>query len=217
MLLISDKHKFIFFHVPRTGGTSIEQILQPQSNFIYRNKVMYDFVSKNFGNKPFLKFYHSHTNAQVVKSAMKEQVFNHYFKFGVSRNPYDWFVSVYEYTKMAIINKTPHFSDLQDVVKKCNGFKDFVYWAGDNASSFQYQYFFDQNENKIVDKIIKFENLQNELMQLQSYFNFAIDIPHVNSSSKGKSYKKYYTPELTEIIYASLKKDFKLLEYDKDI
>lgn len=67
--MILDKHKIIFVHINRTGGTSIE---------------------KFFNSK-----LHDHSCAQHILAEVGKEKWNEYFKFSIVRNPWDRLVSAY--------------------------------------------------------------------------------------------------------------------------
>ena len=69
--MISHKHKFIFIHIPRTGGTSIE------SQFNYNG----DLDGKK------------HWRLNDFKNDLTNNQFNGYFKFSFIRNPWDITIS----------------------------------------------------------------------------------------------------------------------------
>jgi len=73
--MISHKHKCIFIHVPRTGGTSIEWALEGKSVF---------------NETPSEK----HLTASASMEMYKEY-WDSYFKFSFVRNPWDRVVSMY--------------------------------------------------------------------------------------------------------------------------
>ena len=69
--MISHHHKCIFIHIPKTGGTSIENVLRQD---------------KSKGSDHRLLHEYSHYS-----------VFNSYFKFAIVRNTYDRIWSLYSY------------------------------------------------------------------------------------------------------------------------
>ena len=73
--MINHEHKFLFLHLPKTGGTSI--------NKFFNDK--FDNNERDFGH-PYLSDY-------------KCNNFDDYFKFTVVRNPYDRLVSAFFYMK----------------------------------------------------------------------------------------------------------------------
>jgi len=74
--VISHEHKFIFIHIPKTGGTSVENALQP-------------FAKNGF---PFGK-HHSLKRAYEDDSISED-----YFSFSFVRNPWSLCVSLYHWT-----------------------------------------------------------------------------------------------------------------------
>lgn len=105
-MLVSLSKKFVFIHIYKTGGSSVQKALQgycyhPQSNLINRscNKV----IRTVSGNKPKKYFdikglysllSRSHRKASDIE-AMKPKIFNKFYTFAFVRNPWDWQVSLY--------------------------------------------------------------------------------------------------------------------------
>lgn len=75
--MICHKHKCIFIHVPKTGGTSIEWALQ-------NKKVPIEQKHK--------------TSNEICE--LHPVAWEQYFKFTVVRNPWDWLVSWYYWRKL---------------------------------------------------------------------------------------------------------------------
>ena len=76
--MISDQHRFIFVHLNKTGGTSIEKIFEPQAD---QKDVRYKHASIAYYARKFPRLYRD------------------YFKFAFVRNPWDWLVSRYHWSR----------------------------------------------------------------------------------------------------------------------
>ena len=72
--MISHKHKFLFIHIPRTGGSSLE------SQFNYKEN-----KEKN-----------KHWTLNDWKSTLDPEIFDQYFKFSFVRNSWDFIISKYK-------------------------------------------------------------------------------------------------------------------------
>src|SRR5581483_8183320 len=69
--MINHKHKFIFIHINRTGGTSWERSFNIKSG-------------------------HDHDLAVQIKKNVSKKVWNTYYKFAIVRNPWDRYLSIYK-------------------------------------------------------------------------------------------------------------------------
>ena len=81
--MISDKHKIIFIHIPRTSGTSIESA--------------FDLNMDKEGDK--------HLRASEIKKKTGSDKWNSYFKFSIVRNPWERFASMYSMPFFRKINR----------------------------------------------------------------------------------------------------------------
>ena len=76
--MISHQHRFIFVHINKTGGTSIEKVFDPLAD-------QKDVRMKHSPVGKYKKRFPDH--------------FDIYFKFSFVRNPWDWLVSRYHWSR----------------------------------------------------------------------------------------------------------------------
>ena len=81
--MINHKHKYIFIHIPKTAGSSIESFLNPS-------------IKCTTNGDTFLKNKHE---SAVFYNTRDPNCFSKYFKFTFVRNPWDMVVSRYFYRK----------------------------------------------------------------------------------------------------------------------
>lgn len=79
---ISRKHKSIFIHIPKTGGTSITCGLGIEQ------------TKENLHGTEL-----SHLTANQIKERIDQGIWHQFFKFAVVRNPFDRLVSEWAYQK----------------------------------------------------------------------------------------------------------------------
>ncbi|MBT9311110.1 sulfotransferase family 2 domain-containing protein [Leptothoe kymatousa] len=99
MTFISNSKKFVFVHLHKCGGTSIERALdqETQWNDIVLGSTKYGEKIQKVYEKKFGIYKHS--SAAEIKSLMGDEVWDNYFTFSIVRHPIDRMVSFYEYLK----------------------------------------------------------------------------------------------------------------------
>ncbi len=85
--MVSHKHKCIFVHIPRTGGTSIEHAFG-----VYHDKPSPALV------------YKKHHTPQECMDELGAEVWNNYFKFTFIRDPWERMVSWWAYKTQLFAN-----------------------------------------------------------------------------------------------------------------
>lgn len=188
--MIDSKLKFIFIHVSKTGGTSIEHALNPNVSLDNSS------ISEVTGNT---KFRDKHWAARKYLKEYPVE-YKNFFTFSFVRNPWDRMLSNYKWLKLL---------GLID----CS----FREWIANPTWGFHaYSYkkmVCDNNGSIIVDYIGKFENLQQD-------FNTVCDkigipqqqLPHKNKT-KHKHYTEYYDDETREIVAQKYAKDIEYFGY----
>lgn len=198
--MLSKKHKFIFIHIPRTGGTSIEDALQEYSedkvNFHQGGRVMPSGLTP--GLPPDGGWY-KHAPAKQFKEALGDE-YDDYYKFVVIRNPIEKLRSVCRFNEQ----------NPKNLCSQYNGSKDFKSrWL-----LFQTDYFCDEDGNIIVDDIFHTETLEEDWKIICEKIGIDhVELPHRNKKKK----HDHDRPSLEDITYYDnfFKEEMKLLGYKK--
>ena len=200
--MISHKHKFIFIHIPKCGGTSIE---------------------KFFNSK--ISDYRKHDTLGMILNQNVET--ENYFKFSIVRNPFDVTVSMYNYLwnseyKWPVLwrKKNKEFARLN--------FKQWVthrYFktptihsvsvAKDGGSNPSFLSFFSTKSKRFdMDFIGRFENLQEDFNIICNKIGIPQQqLPHENATNH-KHYTEYYDDETKSIVSEKYAKDIEYFGYE---
>ena len=199
--MLSITNKFLFIHVPKTGGNSIQNILRNYSEddvvvlakhqdgierFEVRNK-NYDITK--------------HSPLSHYKSIIEPSLYNSLFKFSTIRNPWDMLISYYF---------SPHRGRVE---WDKNHFIQFI-----KNNVFPMRHFLsltDEDDFALnVDHIMKFENLSQQFHEITKLLNIEqTDLPHKNKSKK-EHYSYYYDKELIDFIQEKFLEDIALGDYE---
>lgn len=193
------KWKTVFIQIPKNASSSIFNRLSNTTDL------------QNQGN---------HTTFFDDMQNQDSELFESYFSFAIVRNPYDRFISSYE------------FASLDDSFVKLN-FNEFVKKCESNGNNFylrepiyfvpQYKYITIKNII-LVDEIIKFENLNEEWIKISKKINTlhnftpikeTLEVINATPHKMNKNWEDYYNEETKEIVYNLYKKDFEIFGYKK--
>ncbi|MFW6008715.1 MAG: sulfotransferase family 2 domain-containing protein [archaeon] len=212
--MISNKKRFIFVHIPKTGGNSITTALDQYSDdklmYVRPNSDgMYDGIS--VFNKKFNKI-RKHSKLNEI-----EQYYdlNKYFKFSVVRNPWDKILSWYFYhEKFNNIKNFDEFLDLIFIKKEVPKVsKDDISWYESQIS------FLKDKSGKInIDYIIKFENFSNDFEILCDKLKInKIELPHTNKSKNSEiDYREFYNEKQKDFVGEIYIEDIEYFKYKFD-
>ena len=97
--MISHKHKFIFIHIPKCGGTSVEQTLLKNEG-IPEERILKWNLTHDEQQKFRLWYKYGNVDVQHRKiDQYKTENEKKYFTFTFVRNPWERFLSEYFYIK----------------------------------------------------------------------------------------------------------------------
>lgn len=207
-MMIDHEHKFIFIHIPKTGGTSVETFFMPSIKDRIKN--VYGSSPLQPDNQAHLKFYH----LQIQYPHLN---FDEYFKFAVVRNPWDRVVSNFFHTKRKQrkdLRKFLGFGMSKDFT--FNEFVEKIQHLKKQHPHYdeQWSFLIDKQEKFNMDYIARMENLENDFMKICKKLKIADSkIPHVNKAKRG-SYVKYYNDETKQIVAEKYARDIEYFNYE---
>ena len=204
--MISHKHKYIFIHIPKCGGTSCESYLLKNEGVIRPTHLQK--LSREYQRKYFLD--HKKNQPHCFHSEVDIKLREKYFSFTFVRNPFDRVVSEYKWN--------PKFNRLSflEFLKT-----DAPYgFSTENPCSKQPTWWQDRHEHAQIDFIDNHINFIGRFENLQEDFDIICDkigiphqkLPHKNKS-KHKHYTEYYDDETREIVTKKYKKDIDYFNY----
>ena len=214
-MIISHKHAFIFIKVRKTASTSVEVAL---SNFCgpddvltplrdrdeqlrrelgYRGAQNYYVPLSQYSlldtfrsiyNRERLHFFH-HCSAQFIKEHVDDRIWNSYYTFCFERNPWDKFISLYEYQTLEQGVDLPPLNQFVHT-QTAGTFTDFELYSIDNKIC--------------VDEVFLYEELDDAIDTIRDRLGLpeAIQLPRTKHTIRQSShnYREVLSPEARDEI-----------------
>ena len=165
-------------------------------------------------------------NAAKLKVTLMDAL-EGYWGFTVVRNPYDRLVSCFS-EKIRPDGVSHLFKDgVSHVLQGYGTFRggmSFPEFAEqilkiDNSNADQHfrsqsSMIVDEKGEIIVDKICRFESLDQDIQEVAEHLGLDFKVPQLNKS-KRREWESYYTDDLREKVYKRYEQDFKMFGYEK--
>jgi len=194
MAVILIDHNSVFVHVPKTGGMSVQHWLLENTNA---------------------------TLAKAKKHRSLQQLEQTYGKFNYSfavvRNPWDWCVSWYFFSKERAERRLKNPDPVQKGKRNIeynkqvleNFSKGFEYFTEHTLLKEQY------TKVQGVTTILKLENINEDIKIIKDKFKIKGELPYVNrSTTREKNYRQYYTDRSKDIIAKKFANDISMFGYE---
>ena len=213
--MLSIQKKFLFIHVPKTGGNSIQSILQEYSEdrliaFDYQDgSNRFELRNETYQN------IRKHSNISEYRLSMERKLYNSLFKFATIRNPWDMMISYYfsphnslgEWDRDKFIELTQRIKTLRHYV--CEN----PLWVQRLKRRALYPKILNPKLDSHIDFFIRFESLNDDFKIVCQQ----LDIPCINLPKKNISqrshYSQYYDAELREMVGKKFYEEIELGEY----
>ena len=217
-MVISHRLKYIFFHIPKTAGTSIRQVLL-SPNFQVDVIGKWDGMDKEkIKNNSLIDWnLKQHSDITQIKEYFEKYTnynYDEYFKFAFIRNPWDRQVSKYEFYMQKVYYQTDASPVNAELAKRFRNLtaKEFLI----NIINHQHK-FICEDDSVAVDFLGKFETLHDDMKEIVNTIlpglpDACWSLPHKNKT-KRKDYREYYDEESKQRIQEVCNKDIQLGNY----
>ncbi|HTU69044.1 MAG TPA: sulfotransferase family 2 domain-containing protein [Candidatus Baltobacteraceae bacterium] len=190
--MISHSLRCVFIHIPKCGGTSIEDVLWPGPRTT--NELWGGFVDAYCN--PYQTGGLQHLTAALVRKVIGEETFERYYRFAVVRNPWDRAVS-----QFVFLRRRP---DLQAFLGIDGDATFKAYLRAIRARAHvqwepQYRFLYDTNDRILVDDVLRFEQLDASIAQVFDRLGVLGPLPHRNAGER-ESLQAYYDDEARELV-----------------
>ena len=194
----SEEKKFIFIHIPKTGGTSVKKILSEKVKI------------EGFKINGELVEYNKNTHLGINKEQFEK--YKDYYKFVFVRHPYQWIKSYYNFHS----NKSDFYKNITSKKIKNTINVSFDEWLNE-LKIFNQTDFFTNGDEILVDKVCRLENFEEDLVDVFKKININSNFKNI----KMKDSKKFNIDTIKNLndnqkkmIQKICAKDFRLLGYE---
>jgi len=212
--MISDKHKFIYVHIPKCGGTYVTNHLLPFSEDYGRGDIGKKTSDSIMVRRPsdedhgFWGMDYMHANVKRLHEFMGEEEFQQYFSFATIRNPWERLVSVTAWGEPTILEGMPH--NKEEFYNNVQPSSDYVgmkahildlnedfFWSTAPAQ----HYLLDKRGNLGVDYVFDVSNMLSGLDTVCNQIGIGLGLERrKHNISKHRHYSHYYDNELRDYV-----------------
>ncbi|ESQ15939.1 MAG TPA: sulfotransferase [Chromatiaceae bacterium] len=218
-MLLSPKHRFLFVHIAKTGGTSVRAALAMRrwADPWYWPMFLCSRFSHLSGHRIGTKF-PRHAKVIAARELLPRDYFDALFKFAFVRNPWDLQVSSFHHIR----RERAHY------LGGHQNFADFLRWKLDPERPYQFHidtsielqsdYLIDLHGNLLVDFIGRYEHLEQDFQTACKHIGLrGISLPHRRRAHDRKQdYRHYYDDASRELVAHYFAPDIERLGYAFD-
>lgn len=190
--------KYIFVHIPKTGGTSISKLLTSDYQATHAHYMLDDYYAENY--------------------AASEA----YFKFCVVRNPWDRLVSAYHHlhdlpewvgvqTKQFVQTAGLAHTTFDDLVARLTNERWLRVWP-----HFREQWCYVRHDTcNGMDQILRFEQLTHDMALIAEHLGLTnAAMSEENVSRRERDYHTYYNAETAALVANLYERDISEFKYE---
>lgn len=213
-MIISHRHRYIFVHAPKTGGTSLAMALESK---VGKDDILLGDTPKALNRRKRQKALTAsgrlwkHAQLRDIQGLVGQAEIDSYFVFTIVRNPWDRVVSYYFWLR------DQKFDHPAVSLAKSLPFTDFLNNPNTKASfhaSPYASYVTDATGKNRCDMFLRLENLASDMPILEQNLDLKLPpVGHDNRSIRDADWRGYYTKADQELVADLCAGDIKQFAY----
>ena len=218
-MFISPRHRILFVHIAKTGGTSVRAALarlhwtDPYAVPLH----LVNALSRALGHRTGAKL-PRHAKAVAAYECVGEPFWSELFKFTFVRNPWDRQVSSWHHLMRIPEAPTDNLPTFEDFLRfTFDPDRPYQYYF-DVQSQIQTHYILDHDGKPLVDFVGRFERLHEDFREACRLGGIPrIKLPHRrHSTERKKDYRVYYNDVTAELVAEHYSRDTRFFGYSFD-
>lgn len=216
-MIISHGRRYIFVHIPKTGGTSLALALEARA---MKDDLMLGDTPKARRRRRRLKGVETagrlwkHSRIREIDGLVTQAEVEDYFTFTLVRNPWNRMVSYYHWLR------EQRFDHPAVRLAQRLEFAEFLAHPAtiSSLSAAPYtSYMRDAQGAERADLYIRLEHLDEDLVPLETHLGFGLrPLGHENRSQRQQDYRHYYSPASAALVAEMSAEDISRFGYRFD-
>lgn len=191
-MIISPGRKFVFVHIPKTGGTSMALALEARA---HRDDILIGDTPKALKRKGRVKTLNArgrlwkHSTLADIEGVLSPEALAGMFVFTLVRNPWDRMVSYYHWLR------DQSFDHAAVALAKRTSFAEFILHPQTAASlkAAPCASYVTDVTGREHGHFVRLEHLEHDLAPVEAHLGFRLSLPHANASRRPGDYRSGYT------------------------
>jgi hypothetical protein len=211
-MVISYMRRFLFVHVYKAAGMSIEKALKSydvRAGLLGHPMAEQERLLQALGFNPAILGMQRHVSAAEVRDAIGGDLFGKLFRFAFVRNPWDLQLSLYHFNLAH-----PEFAPR----KPAATFEEHIHGLDPTQHPIgqQRRFLIDGDGKMLVDYVGRFETLAEDFAEICGRLGLdKLTLEHVNRTAH-KPWTESYSPRMFEIVRTIHRPDIEAFGYEGD-
>lgn len=213
-MIISRGRRYIFVHIPKTGGTSLSLALEDRA---MKDDILVGDTPKATQRRRRLKTLTAsgrlwkHSGLRDIAGVLSDEEIEAFFVVTLVRNPWDRMVSYYHWLR------EQNWDHAAVSLAKSTAFSDFIMHADTQrtikAANYA-SYVTDCHGVEQCDLYVKLEELDQDLTPFEQHLGFSLGkVGQINRSNRDPDYRVYYDDQTAEAVAQFCASDIKRFGY----